>query len=265
MQDRHSNRDQYFKEQEYTTEKYVIPFINDILRINNNISVLEIGCGEGGNLVPFMHAGCNPVVGIDMSVPKIEAAKVYFSKFEESNVHVRFLCADIYELTPEKLGTFDVIFLRDVIEHIHDQDKFMGFMHTFMKPESIAFFGFPNWYMPFGGHQQICKSKILSKTPYFHILPNFIYKRILKLFGESEATIESLLEIKSTGITIERFEKILRKNNYTIVKKAFFFINPNYEVKFGLRPRLSSGLISSVPWIRNFFITANYYIVSHHK
>ena len=80
--------------------------------------------------------------------------------------------------------------------------------------------------------------------------------------GESEGTITALLEIKDTGISIERFEQILNRENYKIDKRVFWFVNPNYETKFGLNPRKQIRLISLVPWLRNFFTTAMYYVVS---
>ena len=96
----------------------------------------------------------------------------------------------------------------------------------------------------------------------FHILPKFIYKSILKTFGESDAKIEALLEIKETGITIERFEKILNQSNYKIDKRKFFLFNPNYEIKFGLKPKEQIIVISKLTFIRNFLTTASYYLVS---
>lgn len=262
MQERHTNRDKYFNEQIYTTEKYVIPFIRDVKDFGADTSILEIGCGEGGNLVPFLELGCQPLTGIDLSENKIENAKEYLSQYGEKGKSVRFLTDDIYLAGPEKLGVYDIILLRDVIEHIHDQEKFMGFMKGFMKSDAVVFFGFPNWFMPFGGHQQICKSKFLSKLPYFHLFPNWLYKSMLRWFGENKTTIEALLEIKQTGINIERFERILKNQNYRIDKKRFYFINPNYEVKFGLKPKVIPSIIASIPWFRNFFITANYYVIS---
>ncbi|NOX67348.1 MAG: class I SAM-dependent methyltransferase, partial [Chlorobi bacterium] len=71
MQERHINRNKYFDEQVYTTEKYVIPFISKVLPVNSNLSVLEIGCGEGGNLKPFLDIGCK-TTGVDLSEKKIE-------------------------------------------------------------------------------------------------------------------------------------------------------------------------------------------------
>lgn len=259
MQERHSNKKQYFNEQDTTSRKYVIPFLSDLLTFSENTSILEIGCGEGGNLKPFLELGCSRVVGVDLSEGKINKANEFFLDHPQKE-NIEFILADIYKI--ETLGKFDLIIMRDVIEHIHDQEKFMEFVKKFLKPEGKFFLGFPPWFNPFGGHQQICESNILSKLPYFHILPAPIYKLILKIFGESDAKIEALLEIKGTGISIERFEKILKNYNYKTDKRYFYLINPNYEIKFGLKPKKQFSLISSIPFFRNFLTTASYYVIS---
>ena len=89
-----------------------------------------------------------------------------------------------------------------------------------------------------------------------------MYKGVLKLFKEHPGDIEDLAEIKETGISIERFEQILKKSSYKKDKRTFYFIQPNYEVKFGLKPRKQWKLFSWIPWVRNFTMTAAYYIVS---
>jgi len=260
MQERHLNKDIYFNEQEFTTKKYVIPFINEHLKINNTIHVLEVGCGEAGNLKPFIDLGCK-AMGVDLNKEKMQYAKDYFSNYPNGNL-LTLVVEDIYNMVDEFKEDFDLIILRDVIEHIHNQEKFMNCLKKFLKPGGKVFFGFPPWQNPFGGHQQICKSKLLSKLPFFHLLPLPLYKGVLKIFGESTSTINDLVEIKETGISIERFERILKKENWVTDKKMFFFINPNYEVKFGLKPRASFGFISAIPVVRNFFTTACYYLVS---
>ena len=258
MHDRHLNRIQYFNEQVYTTEKFVIPFIQQTVQINEQTSILEIGCGEGGNMKSFADLGCK-ITGIDLSERKIELAEDFFKDHQNRN-NISFICRDIYDSMD--LGKFDVIVLRDVIEHIPDQEKFMGFMKHFLHPESVIFFGFPPWQNPFGGHQQMCKSKILSKLPYFHLLPGFMFRGLLKLFGETPAKIKGLSEIRETGISIDKLERIFRNKGYMIRKRTLFFINPNYEIKFKLKPRIQSPVITSIPWVRNFFTTAAYYLVS---
>lgn len=259
MQERHINREQYFNEQAYTAKNYVIPFVNSIYKIDNKISVLEIGCGEGGNLLPFLELGCEHIVGVDLSKVKIENAKKYFAT-HKYNKNIEFINADIYEV--ENIGSFDFIMMRDVLEHIHDQEKFMIFVKKFLKPNGKFYLGFPPWVNPFGGHQQVCNSKFLSMLPYFHILPASIYKFILKTFGENDRVIRDLLEVKSTAISISRFENILKKSGYKKDKRVFYFINPNYEIKFKLKPRKINKIIGAIPYFRDFVITTNYYLIS---
>jgi 2-polyprenyl-3-methyl-5-hydroxy-6-metoxy-1,4-benzoquinol methylase len=259
MQERHSNREQYFKEQIYTTEKHVIPFVREIRKVNKTISVLEIGCGEGGNLMPFLDMGCDRVVGVDLSDSKIENAKKYFENHPRKD-KIELIAADIYDTNT--IGKFDLIITRDVIEHIHNQDRFFEVLKNYLAPGGHFFAAFPAWHMPYGGHQQICRSKFASKMPYYHILPVFMYRGILKMCGESQATIENLLEVKSTGITIDRLERILNKRGYNIDKKVRYFINPNYEVKFKLKPRVIWSWLGAIPYFRNYFITAGWYLIS---
>lgn len=256
MQERHSNIRQYFNEQAITTAKYVIPYINSVHPVTAATKVLEIGCGEGGNLKPFMEMGCK-VTGVDLSQGRINKANEFFAEHSQRQ-HLTLIADDIYHRSASD-GQFDVIIMRDVIEHIHNQEKFMGFVKQFMTKDAVFFLAFPPWYNPFGGHQQICKSKFLSKLPFFHILPAFMYKGILKLFGEPQNIVTALLEIKETGISLERFERITRTENFHIEKKTLYFTNPNYEVKFGLKPRVQLGFISAIPFFRNFFVTAGYY------
>jgi len=83
----------------------------------------------------------------------------------------------------------------------------------------------------------------------------------LHLFGESAAKITSLLEIKETGISLERFERLVEKNGYIQLLKTLYFINPNYEVKFGLKPRTLTAFLGKIPYIRNYFSTCGYYLI----
>ncbi|MEM6964512.1 MAG: class I SAM-dependent methyltransferase [Bacteroidota bacterium] len=260
MQVRHQDRKIYFKEQIYTTQKYVIPYIEKHMKINASTRVLEIGCGEGGNLEPFLDIGCQ-VVGIDLNRGKIEKGRTYFNSHEKKD-NIQFILKDIYKINTEEVGKFDLIIMRDVIEHIHDQEKFMGYVKVFLKDSGKIFFGFPPWQMPFGGHQQVCKNKLASKLPYYHLLPTSVYAGMLKMFGEPQSRIDNLLEVKETGISIERFESILRKENYVIDEKTPFLINPNYETKFNLTPRKQLTIIAALPYVRNFFTTCSYYLIS---
>jgi 2-polyprenyl-3-methyl-5-hydroxy-6-metoxy-1,4-benzoquinol methylase len=254
MQKRHLDRDTYFQEQGVTTKKYVIPYIQEVKPIGAGSVVMEVGCGEGGNLMPFCDMGCR-CVGID-----IDAAKIDLGKRKLNFDHVSLICKDIYDVDPQDLPTFDLIFLRDVIEHIHNQEKFIGFIKRFLKADGVIFFAFPPWRMPFGGHQQIVQNRFLAALPFYHILPKTLYQWILKAGNEPDSCIASLLEIKQTGISIHRFNKIIKMHQYTVLKKTDWFINPNYEIKFHLKPR-QLHVLNRIPFLKDFFTTCYYCVV----
>ena len=258
MQKRHKNKPQYFDEQALTTLNFVVPFLSDLVKFDSETTVLEIGCAEAGNLKPFLDMGCK-CTGIDISCGRIELAKEFYND-HPNRQNLTLVCEDIYKVSPDK--KYDVIIMRDVIEHIPDQEKFMGFVKSFLKSDGKFFLAFPPWQNPFGGHQQICSNRLLSKLPWFHLFPRGFFRLFLKWTGESEETITALLEIKDTGISIERFERILKREHYKIKNRVFWFINPNYQTKFGLKPRKQTKIITSIPLVRNFFTTAMYYVIS---
>lgn len=259
MHERHTDREKYFREQAQTTRKHVIPFIGTVKAIENQTTVLEIGCGEGGNLLPFLEAGCRRITGIDISAGKIDNARKFYSAISNGEA-IEFIAADIYDSAT--LGKFDLVMMRDVLEHIHDQERFIGFVRAFVAAGGILFIAFPPWNNPFGGHQQMCSSRVLSMMPWIHLLPAGLYRRLLKLSGESDAKTEALLEIRETGINLGKFEKTLKKEGLPILKKSLWFINPNFEVKFGLRPRHLPSFLAAIPGLRNFLTTTGYYIIS---
>ncbi|KWW29069.1 MAG: type 12 methyltransferase [bacterium P3] len=77
MQHRHTDRKQYFTEQSNTSKEYYLNYVNAIHPLSGGMRVLEVGCGEGGNLLPFAEIGCR-VSGIDISAKQIDNAKQFF-------------------------------------------------------------------------------------------------------------------------------------------------------------------------------------------
>jgi len=257
----HADRKRYFDMQYLNAKGYVLPFIEQVRPIKNGMRVLEIGAGEGGVLSAFIERGCQGV-GVELDPRRVEwACGFLWEAIGRGQLH--YVEKDIYQtdLALDLKGPFDIIVLKDVIEHIPHQEKFIPYIKQFLKPGGRIFFGFPPWYMPHGGHQQVCQHKLLAALPYYHLLPVPLYRFVLKAFGESEPVIKELLEIKSTGISIERFEKLVLKNNYTIEAKRHYLINPIYKYKFGWQPKEQFWLIKQIPFLRNFFTTCVYYVI----
>ncbi|MBI1341817.1 MAG: methyltransferase domain-containing protein [Terrimonas sp.] len=258
----HADKKRYFDIQAENAAEYVIPFIEAAFPIQPGMRVLEIGCAEGGVLKVFIDKGCTGI-GVEMDEPRLVLARDFLQK-EINEGKIRFISKDIYQvdLDADFKGGFDIIVLKDVIEHIHDQAILIGWMKKFLRPEGVVFFGFPPWQMPFGGHQQICQKKWLASLPYYHLLPAGLYKWILK---NNKEPWEHLLEIKETGISIERFEKIVKKNDYRIIRNTHFLINPIYKYKFGWKARKQLGMIRAIPVLRNFFTTCVYYLIQSNE
>lgn len=250
-----------YQQQVDNARQYVIPFIEKALPINKGMQILDIGCGEGGVLIPFLERGCD-CVGIELDEAKSGYARELLAGFITEG-RCDIVNQNIYEeaaLTRYQ-GRFDLILLKDVIEHIPDQERFIPYLKKFLRPGGQVFFGFPPWYMPHGGHQQVVQNKVVSMMPWIHLLPNFLYTGIVRMTGESKAVIDELLEVKSTGISIERFEKLVKKSGYTISNKTHFLINPIYQYKFGVKGRKQFALISAIPWFRDFVTTCVYYLI----
>ncbi|MEO6681625.1 MAG: class I SAM-dependent methyltransferase [Ginsengibacter sp.] len=256
----HADRRRYFEMQVMNSEKYVLPFIENIYEIRQGMRVLEIGAGEGGVLKAFINRGCTGVA-VELDENRVRDGKQLLKKDIDNGV-ISFFVNNIYDTDVGTLGgQFDIIVLKDVIEHIHDQARLIDWLHSFLKPGGVIYFGFPPWQMPYGGHQQMCQY-FLAKVPYIHLLPVPLYRGLLKLFKEHSSTIENLLEVKETGISIEKFEKIIRKTDYIILNKKHYAINPIYQYKFGWKPREQMELIQAIPYVRNYLTTCVYYLVS---
>lgn len=261
----HHNKPEYFRQQYLNSKNFIIPFLQRSIAVGAGLQVMEIGCAEGGVLKAFTDLDCL-CTGVELSPSKIENAEKFMSEEIQKGL-IKFICKNIYQVdfNAEFKNSFDLIILKDTIEHIHDQNKLIGYLKDLLKPDGFIFFGFPPWYMPWGGHQQICSSKFLMLFPYFHILPIPIYKGILKLFGETESKIADLLEIKETGISTHRFEKIVRESGYAIKEKRFYLINPIYQYKFGWKPVLQFKFLEKIIILRDLISTTVYYLVSIRK
>lgn len=256
MQKRHTDRAGYFAELAYTSEKYLMPYIGKFIEIDRGLSVLEVGCGDGGNLLPFSARACR-TVGIDISENRIRDAVTFF---EKKNAGGEFIRADVLELDGYD-GSFDIVLCHDVIEHVGDKHSLLVRMARFLKPSGLLFVAFPAWQMPFGGHQQICRSRLLSHLPFIHLLPRPFYEALLVAGGESRECVAELMSIRSSRITVEAFESLATRSGLTVKDRRLYLVNPHYEVKFGLEPRLLPGILAGIPFVRNFFSTSCFYIL----
>lgn len=260
----HGSPQQKFQQQYINTQTFVVPFMQEGgIALNIHTKVLEIGCGEGGVLKAFTDLGCK-CVGVDLADNRVQDAKSLMSE-EVANGLVAFITQNVYDedFLSKYQNSFDLIILKDTIEHIPNQEQFIPYLKRFLRENGHIFFGFPPWCMPFGGHQQVAKNKLASKLPYYHLLPYPLFKAFLRACGESDVTMQALLEVKDTGISTWRFEQILAKSELSITKRVFYLLNPIYRYKFGwdFAPIKQLKPIYYLPGLRDFVTMCAYYLV----
>lgn len=260
MQERHQNRKQYFCELAKTSKDFYLDYLRPYITLTPQTRVLEIGCGEGGNLLPFAEMGCE-VKGVDICDGRIEQARAFFAEFGQKGT---FVCENFIEAEKpqDEADKFDLVLVHDVIEHIEPpyKETFVGNIRPLLKRGGLVFFGFPAWQMPFGGHQQIGRG-FASKTPFIHILPVPMYRALLKVSGENEGCIKELLSIKRAQMSIEGFERVCRETGFSIVNRKFWFINPHYKQKFNMTPMALNSLLGKIPYFRNYYTTSAFYLL----
>lgn len=101
--------------------------------------VLEVGCGEGGNL-HLLSVDRPGTVGVDLSRPKVGWA----SKTLGATV---FLCSDATRL-PFRDGSFDVILCRDVLHHVRAKQEVVAELFRVCSPDGRLIVIEPNGRNP---------------------------------------------------------------------------------------------------------------------
>lgn len=255
----HSDKERYFGFQYEHSRDFIVPLVKKHLDFSQKPRILEVGSAEAGVLKAFTDEGLE-CVGVEISAHRVELAR-QFMKTEMEMGLVSFFTGDIYSFQPEDLGQFDLIIMKDVIEHIHDQHRLLGFLRSLLKERGMIFITMPPWAMPFGGHQQMSNSPVLRRLPWFHLLPAPVYKGVFKLFGEKKENIEGFLDMKETGLSIQRFQRLAKLNGFKILQRDLYLINPTYKYKFNAKPRKQNALVAGIPWVRDLFTTSAYYLI----
>lgn len=113
-------------------------------------SVLELGCAEGGNIIPHaVHYPKGKYVGIDLSKVQIDAGKKHIKEMGLKNVELKHgSIADI----DESFGKFDYIICHGVLSWVPDfvQDKIVEVAKKNLNKNGVAYISYntlPGWNM----------------------------------------------------------------------------------------------------------------------
>ena len=181
-------------------------------------SVIDFGCGEGGDAVEMATKGARRVIGIDIrpEVLKTARQKALMAGVEDT-------CC----FTSSTNDVADVIVSLDAFEHFADPAGVLRSMDTLLKPAGQVFVSFgPTWYHPLGGH-------LFSGFPWAHVI--FSEKALIRWRSTFTSDGASRFGEVAGGLnkmTIANFEKLVADSPFQFaslelvpIKKLEFFHN----------------------------------------
>jgi|SRR3974390_1821706 len=107
--------------------------IPQFLGLNQNSSVLEVGCGSGGYALHVAEkVGCR-IVGLDVNEHGIRTANQLASR-KGPVVRARFHQCDVSQRLPFEENAFDATFANDVLCHVPGRAEVLRDLHRVLRP-----------------------------------------------------------------------------------------------------------------------------------
>lgn len=234
----------------------LVPYLNKNGAFKPGYSVAEIGSAEGGVLAAFVDAGATEPLGTDIVSIRLEKGRI-ISKIIDCNIFFELHNIITEEPKQEWIEKYDLVILRDVIEHLDDTKLALSQINKIIKPGGFLYVTFPPYYSPFGGHQHTVNN-FWGKFPFIHYLPNFIFYKLIESGREND--IYEVKRLQNIRLTPKKFINSVIESGFEIFHKDFYFLRPVYKMKFGL-PTVKSNLLSYIPFIKNVFCLEASYIL----
>ncbi len=221
----------YFWEYQYKLgREFLVPYLESKGIRTKGVRVCEIGSAEGGILFAFYEKGENYCIGTDIEEIRLQGGRKIAQIFGYSIDFVRHnILAD--NIPTEWSGAFDIVVLRDVIEHLDYPALALQNIHKMLKEGGVLFITFPPYFSPFGGHQHLLHN-FWGNFPYIHLLPEGIFSKLIAS-GRQADRVE-VARLKKNTFTVEKFFDAVNSCNFEIVEERYFLIRPVYKFKFGL-------------------------------
>jgi len=219
----------YFEYERRIAREHLVPWLQKHRALPTHGQVLDVGCGYGGTLAALKEVCPNlSAVGLDLDASMTSEGQKRLGDSAE------LIHADFFQWSS---GTFDLILMRDVLEHIRDPEAALSRVASMLAKGGRLFVSFAPFYGPFGGHQHNAAGPFAA-VPWLQCLPERMFRKLLPIAGNSykskaelELDMESVLE---TRLTMRRFVLGARAADLRVEVSTAYLSRPDYKSKFGL-------------------------------
>jgi SAM-dependent methyltransferase len=210
-------------------ERFLIPLLESRGIALDGRAVLDAGCGQGGVLAALGESHTLAEAhGVDLDADMVARGAARCGR------GLRLEVADFLRLEGRN---YDLILLRDVLEHIVDVEGAFRKAARLLRPGGVLFASFAPFWSPFGGHQHNGAGPA-SRIPWLHLLPEAAFRSLLRLPGNSYKTGAGLAAdmetVLRTRLTLARFRRAAAAAGFRMTYRAQYLSRPDYAIKFGL-------------------------------
>ena len=254
-----ANEKHYWGYQYRLGREVLVPYLRERGVFREGMRVAEIGCAEAGVLMAFVEAGGREVVGTDIEAHRLANGRIIA---EAAGIPLTLSTHDVLfdEPLPEWQHAFDLVILRDVIEHLDDTFLALNNIQKLLKPHGCVFVEFPPYNSPFGGHQHLLRNRV-GNIPYTHLLPMPLFRR-MTASGWHEVDISEVRRLRQIRLSPAKFKAAATKAAYNLLHEQYFLFRPVFKMKFGL-PTIPLTPLKWLPGVKEVLsLEANYILQS---
>lgn len=260
LDESHPNYERWKRAREISLErgKFVRSILEQKIKCEN-LTILDLGSGQGGTAKVLSEK--NLVISLDLNIIRLK----YQEEFEENIQRVN---GDALKV-PLKPGSFDLIILQDVIEHVDDPQNLINSLYILLKKDGILYLSTPNklsifniisdphWGLPIVSllkrekiRKYFLKNLRKSEAKRTDIAELLSLKKLLKLFGK---------KFTFTLYTNYSVEELLKGNKGIIWSN--FHLTLLKLIKFIKFDQLIIGLTNDKPGITNKYFNPTFYFL----
>lgn len=241
--------------QQYRLAQFtLLPWLSKHVHVPSQGAVAEIGCAEGGVLMAAAQAYGGYALGTDIQGPLLQQYSSTIANLV--GLDVTFTEHDVIlgPIDPAWESRFDVVFLRDVLEHLDDTWIALRNIMRLLKPGGSLVVTFPPYTSAFGGHQQLLQTP-LGSLPFVHLLPRPLFEKIIRQTTTvNEDEVRRLASIRLSG---DRVRIAASDVGYRILDERYFLLRPVFRYKYASWiPTVEVTTLHSIPLVRRLAMEA---------